>query len=251
MTTPNAFGGYGGGGAWGGAPARPPAAHIRCTFSGTIGQSAAPPEIWAFNVAVAHGAGSSKTADAAKASLEAAAAALEARWATYAVGISSHATLTRVRCASIGDQGTVDKTGGGAFVQGDKVGTTAATGTGANFPFQIALAVSLATARAGAGGRGRYYLPVPVGAVSIVDGLLTTSDQSAHLTRSKAFLDGINADMALQGFGRVSVASSGSVTKGLPAGLSTVTNVRVGRVLDTIRSRRNALLERYVTSPLA
>jgi hypothetical protein len=42
------------------------------------------------------------------------------------------------------------------------------------------------------------------------------------------------------------VASGGSALQGIPAANYRVTNVRVGRAFDTMRSRRRNLLEQYV-----
>ncbi len=250
MTSPSEFGGYGGGGTWGGTGTRPGPAHLRITFSGTLGPSPGALEVWGFNFSARHGANSALGSEAARTALATLAQTLVARWTTFSFGIGNQCRLTRVRVASLGSEGTVDKTGGGAFVQGDAPANQLAGGTFTGMPFQIAMAVSTMTARSGAGGRGRFYVPVPIGTLD-GSGLLATADQNSATTRAKAFLDGINTDLAAGSWGRLVVASGGSIPKGLPASLSDITGIRVGRVMDTMRSRRSALPESYSVASLA
>lgn len=107
---------------------------------------------------------------------------------------------------------------------------------------QIALAVSLMTAAArGRAHAGRFYLPVPSQAPETT-GLISTADAQTVGTAATAWLRALN-DLMPEGR-VVGVASDVGAGTFRP-----VTHVRVGRVLDTIRSRRRALAENYVEMP--
>lgn len=104
---------------------------------------------------------------------------------------------------------------------------------------QVALAVSLGTARRGPTGRGRFYLPLPASPPSAGDFTIPVGDANSVRDSAATFLNDLNNMPALDVFDyRVVIISS----KGYS---SVVTNVRVGRVLDTIRSRRTQLPESY------
>jgi hypothetical protein len=150
-------------------------------------------------------------------------------------GVISRAVLREVKVASIGALGT--------YTADPKIsGILAAPGfdvTGnVKPPAQTSLAVSLNTARRGATGRGRFYLPLPGGAVGD-DGLYTDVYRDNVAASVKQWLDDLNNEPNVDVLGlRVIVASS--------KGYNTdVTGVRVGRVPDTMRSRRRSLNETY------
>lgn len=149
--------------------------------------------------------------------------------------INSRAVLEEVKIAHIGPDGkyladpiivnVVDAPGSA----GEDTGT----------PPQAALAISLVTARRGASGKGRFYLPMPR-AILAPDTLLMSPD-NANDIRSvcKTFLDDLNNQSGADVLDlEVVVASS----KGYN---SKVTGVRVGRAIDTVRSRRRNLPENY------
>lgn len=150
-------------------------------------------------------------------------------------GIHAAATLKEVKFASINALGkynedpyvvnVVDTQGGG---QG-----------GALRPPQVALAVSLMTARRGASGRGRFYIPLPSMNLSVAD--LTIAADQADLVQASAaaLVNNINNAPGIDVLGLQVIVAS---TKGFN---TEVTGVRVGRVMDTIRSRRNAIPEGY------
>lgn len=155
------------------------------------------------------------------------------------LNISSQAVLEEVKFANIGPLG---KYTSDPFI----VDVADAPGQNAGFVqlAQIAVAVSLTTDRRGPSGKGRYYLPMPC--YPVVSGDLRYSDVNRDLiaTASQTFLNNINNAVGLDvGDIRVVVAS----TKGFN---TAVTGVRVGRVPDTIRSRRRGLPEAY-DAPLA
>lgn len=107
-----------------------------------------------------------------------------------------------------------------------------------NFPPQVALAVTLRTAvRRGLASRGRFYIPAP-GRLVQSDGRISAADATSTASAATALLNGLNT--ALPGWDPC-VAS-----RTREGDLRPVTHVSVGRVYDTIRTRRNGLLEEYV-----
>jgi hypothetical protein len=110
---------------------------------------------------------------------------------------------------------------------------------------QSALAVSLMTERRGRTGRGRFFLPLPNVLVDSNDGWRIPAATATSIGASAVqLLD----DMANQpGFDLVGLFPVVASTKGYH---SDVTQVRVGRIVDTIRSRRRSLDESYVESAL-
>lgn len=119
------------------------------------------------------------------------------------------------------------------------------SGTSNNLPAQCAVAVTLRTAaRRGLANSGRFFLPhVTLGPSN--DGLLLAGAAQGIATAATTFLDAINP--ALGGNWRPAVVSD--VREGA---MRAITHVEVGRVIDTIRSRRSSLDEdRQVGAPLA
>lgn len=135
------------------------------------------------------------------------------------------------------DATVVRTTPSGELVQG--VHETAIPGdTGPiNAPPQLAVCVSLITPRRGATGKGRLFLPMPGLVPSLLDRRLSAQDAGQIAGNMRNLVSDLNG---LLGFGSVSVVSS----KGF---VSPVTEVKVGRTVDTIRSRRNRLPEDYVS----
>ncbi len=111
----------------------------------------------------------------------------------------------------------------------------------ARHPFQCSLAVSLGTDRRGSSGRGRYYLPMPAMGVG-ADGEISNGDALFCRNSAQTWLNALNNSPGVDNTtGGVIIASGkGFETK--------VTTVRVGRVVDTVRSRRRSLDEAYTTA---
>jgi hypothetical protein len=214
-------------------------ARNRYTFSGIFGTVAAPVEIWSISLST----GPEVFAD--KAGREARALAAKNVWSTK---VNPHmrttTILTRVRVAQLleGNKGSTDANG--AYNQGDWVGSqVGGTASATQVPLQTAMAVSLHSARAGATGKGRFFLPWPAFAIES-DFRLAVASQTTLNTAMKDFLDGLNALVVAPGVqDDIVVASS----KGY---VSRVIQVSVGRVPDTMRSRRSALLEQPVLASL-
>lgn len=157
--------------------------------------------------------------------------------------ISDGASLKTLKLNEIGTDGR--------YTQQDTVFydfPTPVKGTGSSHPApQVALAVSLGTdIRRGRAARGRFYVPLPnapvegTGGAVTAPGCLSPTNQGNYLIGAHNLVQSIND--AVDGY-MVGVTSDIGLGTQQP-----VTKVRVGRVLDTIRSRRNAFDEAYQES---
>lgn len=214
----------------------PFAPHRRLTFAGVFGTVAVPYEAWAFRLNIApvlDGQQSQTLQDVGPGILQAA----QTAWSTHiAQLVRENARLTSIKVAEIDAQG---------HYVGDAVERSASV-PGLNpfagqMPAQVALAVTLRTGRRGASYRGRFYLPAPGTEVLVADGLMSSSLAQTFADGAGKFVGAINA---IPNLGSVVIASS----KGMN---TTVTDVSVGRALDTIRSRRRDLNEAYVRAVTA
>ena len=108
-----------------------------------------------------------------------------------------------------------------------------------DFAPQLSLVATLGTRlERGRGSKGRIY-PPPSAAIFIgTDGRVSTANALDHANGIKALITSINTRYTL--IGRVGVASSAGT--GL---FEHVTRVSTGRVVDTMRSRRNKVVEDY------
>jgi hypothetical protein len=220
------------------SPGPHPPEHVDIIFSGVFGTIAAPYEIWSFGVA----AGFNTSAPVVD--LAALALAARAAWINnVSPQVNPQARLTRVRAVLVDDQGHYKAEASGAYALADQSADSPGVGTLSQMPpTQVALAISLASVTPGAVGRGRFYLPGPDLGILTAD-QITVGRRDAVTTAMKAFLDSINTTVRGQGGSGVVVASRGSVKNGIPGGLRPVVRVGVGRVADTMRSRRNAVPE--------
>jgi hypothetical protein len=210
----------------------PRPAHILTTFSGIFGAEGSAYEEWSF--------GLRSTGSVAAGAHSAAAIAASGAYRDNIVGIMpANVALTKVRVASVGTDGKVATTAGGAYLQADYVLTRAGSGPEINMPTHVACVASLKTVRADATGKGRIFLPWPAFTPGM-DRLLSESNAATVAAAVKGLLQQLNG---ISGFGVVAVMSS----KGYA---SNVTAVRVGRVPDTQRSRRNRRPEGYAESAL-
>ncbi len=160
--------------------------------------------------------------------------------ANPAVPFHNSTRLVGVKVASIGLDGSYTRDPWYS-TSTPVAGNSAAT---ARLPLQIAHVASLTTARRGPTGKGRIYLPLhgwSLGAGYQLGAALvkSTADAVATLVSNINNEPGIDANNM-----QVSVVS----TKGYS---TPVTGVRMGRILDTQRSRRRSLVEDYQTATVA
>ena len=149
--------------------------------------------------------------------------------------ISKFANITTIKLNEIGPDGryvnpetVLEEIEGGLVGVADSV----------IYPPQVALVVSLDTAiRRGRAHAGRFYLPLP-GSPLLSSGTLSAADQLSYVTQATSFVEQLNDAMQPWQVGVVSDIGPGAQQR--------VTSLRVGRVLDTMRSRRRSLDEAYV-----
>lgn len=120
-------------------------------------------------------------------------------------------------------------------------------GTGTSpFPPQVALAVTLlGSDPRGPAGMGRFYLPAPATTID-GSGRATAAYALAVANGAAAWINDINTALV----GEVGIVGP-ETAKGRPPARSVVTAVRVGRVFDTIRSRRGKFMEEPVVAATA
>lgn len=215
----------------------PFAPHVRVTAIGRTGVASAERWSWSLNIGRAGGSLTIPDEDLASDIAQ----DIKAFHLRPASRVCSRARLQEVKFAVIGADGkyTSDPLIVGL---GDIEGGDATTAQHATVTPQAALAVTLDTARRGPSGRGRFYLPMPV--LSLDEGLAAgVNDVNGIRDSVVQLLNAVNNQPGLDGSAdRVVVASS--------KGYNTpVDSVRVGRIIDTIRSRRTSLQEGY-SAPL-
>lgn len=153
-------------------------------------------------------------------------------------------SLVGVKLARIGADGLYGATNA---VTSEYATAARPAGTGPMTPApQLALAVTLEGAQPrGPAGRGRFYVPGPAFAVA-QDGRITAAQALAVANAAVTMINGINAALP----GGVIIAGP-ETEKGRAPARQPVVAVRVGRVLDTVRSRRSSLPEEHVLATTA
>lgn len=210
-------------------------AHTRITFSGVFGSQTSPQEEWSFSLK--H---DEVVALEAKATRDAAVAQLRGFFETRLKPMfPSNVVLTRTRIECMAGS-TVKRDAAAEYLQSDDNVVVGGALGAINMPTQIALCVSLYTLRNDASGKGRVFLPWPGWSPDVSNRLLPVDVTQEAAQRMRGLINDINGAL---GFGNVSVVSS----KGF---INPVVGVRVGRVPDTIRSRRDRRDEGYVTRTL-
>lgn len=205
------------------------APHRRLTLSGTLG--AASEEAFSFGIALDENL---FTAGDDQVVFDDIVAESQAFFSSPLLYVSPFARLRMVKLAKIGADGKY--TADPLFV--DTLNRAGGGSTSGTHPFQCSLAVSLVTARRGSSGRGRFYLPMPT--LSVADsGLIPFLQAQEVATTVAGWIDAVADRPGIDSPEPTVVVAS---SKGF---LSPVTAVRVGRVIDTIRSRRRALSEAY------
>lgn len=210
--------------------------HYRVSAIGTIGPVSAPVEGFSYGVSMARSEGEGGTDGDLQINLDQArdiAADIRAFHTAAGAHIAGQAVLRQVKVASIGPNGKYTREP--LIVD---IPPSPGSGISGNVLPQAALCVSLESERYGPTGKGRFFLPCPS---TQMDSNFQISAAVAEEVRATTvrLLDALNDEPGIDVLGLgVCIASS----KGYN---SRVTKVRVGRVIDTMRSRRRALLEAY------
>jgi len=208
--------------------------HYKLTFSGIFGNPASPYEAWAFGYAIGFDDPILPPADS---------------WAddqvsvvqTYLASVSAPAAkLTQVKIAVIHSDGLYD-----GVAPAISAVVPAAGDAAIKYPPQISLVVSTQSASIARSGRGRWYIPAPADELDVNTGLAVDTDVAATLAASKTFLnDSVSAFETSGSFGLGLIHPVIASRKGLGTNF-TITELRVGHVLDTMRSRRRSMAEAY------
>lgn len=162
----------------------------------------------------------------------------QAFWADPGAGISPKARLVSVKIAPIGSDGKY------LDVPAIRDFAPVAGGGEERFvPFQTALAVTLMTDGGLSRVKGRFYLPMPCFYTG-ENGQISEADRDGVETAAATFLSNVANQPGIDvlDIGPV-VASQGRESPPAPPTNYPVTHVRVGRVIDVIRSRRSHLDE--------
>lgn len=170
------------------------------------------------------------------------------KWTDQNCGISDMARLRSVKWNRIGVDGRYASDGETREIL---VGEGGGVGGGGRPVFynapQIALAITLRTGRSrGLARAGRFYLPAPSFQADNNTGTILDGQAQAMATFWGGWLDGLALNVGPINVGAQAVVMSKGRNNGAGAGVTEpVTAVDCGVVLDTIRSRRNQIDERY------
>lgn len=212
-------------------------AHVKATFSGNVGGTAGRIEDWSFSLNFPDDIVSEASTQAGIAGQ---AADLAAAWHNaLEYSMPSDVVLTKVRIAHIGADGKVTLRADGSYLQADWDGAFAGNQAQQPMPLQTALCVSLISARSGPTGKGRIFLPWPALSLDADDKRIPVAQLTPFLGYVRTFLSNVAGIMTEDP--RV-VSSKGYA--------SPVTTVKIGRVADTMRSRRGDMTEGYLSTPL-
>lgn len=148
----------------------------------------------------------------------------------------SAALFTSVDCYAVDSEGKATAQASAAFAP-----TISGTG-GSGLPPQVALVVTLLTGVPGRSGRGRMFLGNLAYPNALVSGRVAPEVQASVARNIAGFLTAVRDDpLAEDDFRPVVVSPTTSTAR-------KITSVSVGNVYDTMRSRRNKLVEARVTA---
>ena len=205
--------------------------HTKITFGGDLG-TGTNPEGWTCSLHIGGDGVNAQVSSQTDGEQAGIVQALKDWIANPNMGINQLATMRFVKFAFIDPAGRYAEDAKRYDLPATIKGTA---GPSAVKPFQVAHCLTLHTGKRGAQNRGRFYSPLPTLTLS-PDGLVGLADCEAIGTATASLLSQIN--LTLFNDTKLIVASS----KGHN---SFVTGVTVGRVLDTVRSRRRSLKESY------
>lgn len=208
--------------------------HLRIVFRGIFEST---PEEWSFSTKwrrVTTAAPDAGTGDVDKAAVK---TALD----TYlgAGHFQSNVIATDFRIYPIGSNGLVE---GNPHIEEIALGDNVKGSTTVRYPPQIALVVTTVADNRGPAKLGRFFLPGP-GVGLGADVRVSQAEVNSILTETVAFLKGVSDAIDLPG--TVESAAMQNISS-VGAGVAQdVDHIRLGRVLDTVRSRRRSMLEEY------
>lgn len=210
--------------------------HFKFTFRGVFANT---PEIWVFGCHMSRDNDAGLDASINDVSESGVTAALDSLiTGSGAASFQASVLATDWRCYEIGVDG---KMVGNPLVVDVTGETIQGSGAFAKYPPQVSLCATLVANNRGPARYGRMYLPGP-GATLQNDGRLLPATAMEYAVLTQAFLKNVSDAIdleALQSAEGLNISSRG----GVDGTRQTIDHVEVGRVLDTIRSRRTSLLE--------
>lgn len=204
--------------------------HNRITVGGYLGSATLRPEIWSCTMNFGALDGSFRF------NTQADADALATAWATFhsspdsKIGSTAHFTTLKLSATD-----ATNKVLGIVYTSEQATPVPGGTGMASGTPFQLSYAVSMRSGLRGPANRGRIYLPQPQFNVGVTTG--TIADDTAIVACLTAFKTMV-ASIRLRLTEPLIIASR-------RGGNVQVQSLYGGRIVDTIRSRRNALSEDY------
>lgn len=216
----------------------------KLSFSGVFGTAQAPAEIWAWGLTF--------EPKATQDSLATRVARCHDAYAQFIAPLMPpYVVLTRTRLAQVIDAGRVGHAEDGSYLQADDERDLAGgQALNVTWPLQTALCVSWSSARPGPTGKGRCFLPMPGFTLSSPSFTIGDNGALATVTAFRSMVNFLNGEDATgTPIAGASVTMNRHVVASTHGTRSAVTKYRVGHVPDTMRSRRNQLLESYVELP--
>lgn len=209
--------------------------HFKFTFRGIFTNT---PEIWSFGCHMSRlfaGAPDAGVDDIDNDAVTSALRALLSNGGSSTFGQAVHATDWRAY--EIGTNGRMEGNPLVVDVSADSIGGTGGT----VYPPQVSLCVTTVADNRGPARFGRFYLPGPSASLGS-DLRLSAGVADGYGEAATQFLKSVSDAVDALGLR----SSSGLNVSGLPSSSGTnqiIDHVEVGRVLDTIRTRRNGMLE--------
>jgi hypothetical protein len=218
---------------------------IRLTAQGFFGAAAPGSEIWSWGLKLSGATDFDATAALAELDMTELSDAIADFHQDATMTISSSCKYVTLKAAALDING--DYLTDAREFQGN--GTTGfGGGVAGRNPNQVALVVSLRTVTSiGVATRGRFYVPGIVPTLN-ADGRVVSATVLAFSVAADTMLSRINTE-TLSMTEACQLQLMSDVGTSTPRS-RTVTELRVGDVLDTMRSRRNALTEAYQVQPI-
>jgi hypothetical protein len=218
-----------------GGPTMPVPTHFLFTFRGDFTST---PEHWSFGIRYRRDQPAGADAGIGDVDKDAVSTACDTFFGSSFGRIPNNVKMTDWRLYVIGTDG---KAQGDIHVQ--DVSADSIQGADApKYPPQVALAITKVSDDRGLARLGRFYLPTNAPLAS--DQRLSVSEATATHDAVVAFLKGISDAIDLPGF--VNSSAAVNISSRGAGVLQEVDHLEVGRVLDTLRSRRRSMLEERV-----
>lgn len=213
--------------------------HFKFTFRGKFLNTS---EIWSFGVHFNRNVLAGPDAGLADVNESAVTAAITQLIAGSGFGVfNTYTQVTDWRAYQIGTDGRME---GNPLVVDIEASNIKGAG-GNRFPPQIALVVTTVADNRGPARFGRFYLPGPAATLE-TDFRLSVENTTAYAEKATEFLKDLSGAIDVPGTIQSSAGINVSTRGSVDGTKQEIDHVEVGRVYDTLRTRRNALVEERV-----